>query len=97
MSEVLIPIVYQLGIGGIGEFFVGYVVKKIIRIAIIIGVFAFSLIYLAYANVINMNFNELTKITGVAEPALGLLAPLMSALPFLGSFFVGLVFGLKKG
>jgi len=97
MSEVLIPIAYQLGIGGIGGFFVGYAVKKIIKIAIIIGVFAFSLIYLAYANVINVNFGELTKITGVAEPVLGLFTPLTSALPFLGSFFVGLTFGLKKG
>lgn len=97
MSEVLIPIAYQLGIGGIGGFFVGYIVKKIVRIAIIIGVFAFSLVYLAYANVINVNFSELTEIIGVTEPALGLFAPLASALPFLGSFFVGLVFGLRKG
>lgn len=98
MSEALIvPIVCQLGIGGIGGFFVGYVVKKVIRIAIIIGVFAFSLVFLAYTNVINMNFNELTKFAGVVEPALGLFAPLASALPFLGSFFVGLWFGLKKG
>jgi len=97
MSETLIPIFYQLGIGGIGGFFVGYVVKKLIRIAIIIGVFIFSLVYLAYANVINIDYHELIEIARITEPTLGLFAPLLSALPFLGSFLVGLVYGLKKG
>jgi len=97
MSEALIPIAYQLGIGGIGGFFVGYAVKKITKIAIIIGVFAFSLIYLAYTNVINVDYEELTKIPGLANPAMGFLAPLISALPFLFSFFVGLWLGFKKG
>lgn len=97
MSEILIPVAYQLGIGGIGGFFVGYVIRKVTRIAIIIGVFVFSLAYLAYANVINVDYDALTKFTGVAEPALGLFTPLASALPFLGSFFVGLVVGLKRG
>jgi uncharacterized membrane protein (Fun14 family) len=97
MSEALIPIVYQLGIGGIGGFFVGYAVKKITRIAIIIGVFAFSLIYLAYTNVINVDYDELLKFFGLAGPVVGMLTPFLSALPFLGSFIVGLWFGLKKG
>ena len=97
MSEALIPIAYQLGIGGIGGFFVGYAAKKITRIAIIIGVGAFFLIYLAYTKVINVDYDELIKLTGLADPVVGLLAPLISALPFLGSFFVGLWLGLKKG
>ena len=97
MSEVLIPVAYQLGIGGIGGFFVGYVIRKVTRIAIIIGVFVFSLAYLAYANVINIDYDALTKLVGVAEPALGLFTPLASVLPFLGSFFVGLLIGLKRG
>ncbi len=98
MSEVLIPIAYQLGVGGIGGFFVGYTVKKITRIAIIIGVVVFSLVYLAYTNVINVNYDELIKLwPNLADPVLGLLAPFISALPFLGSFFVGLMYGFKKG
>ncbi|MDH5437471.1 MAG: hypothetical protein OEX76_01050 [Candidatus Bathyarchaeota archaeon] len=97
MSEALIPIAYQLGIGGIGGFFVGYVVRKVVRIAIIIGIFVFSLIYLAYSNVINVDYDELIGFTSITEPALGLFAPLISALPFLGSFFLGVAYGLKKG
>jgi len=97
MSEVIIPIVYQLGIGGIGGFFVGYVVRKVVRIAIIIGVVVLSLVYLAYSNVINVDYGELLGMSRVTEPVLGLLAPLLSAFPFLGSFFIGIFFGLKKG
>ncbi|UCE15950.1 MAG: hypothetical protein JSV12_08890 [Candidatus Bathyarchaeota archaeon] len=97
MSEALIPVAYQLGVGGIGGFFVGYVVKKIVRMAIIIGVFAFSLVFLAYVNVINVDYEELLGVARATEPALGILSPFVSALPFLGSFFVGLMFGLKKG
>lgn len=98
MSEVLIPIAYQLGVGGIGGFFVGYAAKKITRIAIIIGVVVFSLVYLAYTGVINVNYDELIKLwPGLTDPVLGLLAPFISALPFLGSFFVGLTYGFKKG
>jgi len=97
MSEALLPIAFQLGIGGIGGFFVGYAVKKIVRIAVIIGVFAFSLMFLAYTNVINVDYDELIGIARVTEPALGMLAPFLSALPFLGSFFVGVTLGLKKG
>ncbi|MFQ5836548.1 MAG: FUN14 domain-containing protein [Candidatus Bathyarchaeia archaeon] len=98
MSEALIPIAYQLGVGGIGGFFVGYAVKKITRIAIIIGVVVFSFAYLAFTGVINVNYDGLIKLwPGLSDPVLGLLAPFLSALPFLGSFIVGLWFGFKKG
>lgn len=98
MSEVLIPIMYQLSVGGIGGFFIGYTVKKITRIAIIIGVVVFSFVYLAYTGVINVNYDEFMKLLpGLTDPVLGLLAPFIYALPFLGSFFVGLMYGFKKG
>jgi uncharacterized membrane protein (Fun14 family) len=98
MSEALIPIAYQLGVGGIGGFFVGYAVKKITRIAIIIGVVVFSFAYLAFTNVINVNYDAVLNLwPGLSEPVVGLLAPFLSAFPFLGSFIVGLWFGFKKG
>ena len=97
MSDPLILIAYQLGIGGIGGFFVGYAVKKITRIAIIIGVVVFFFAYLAFTNVININYDELLNFSGIAGPVVELLTPFLSAFPFLGSFIVGLWFGFKKG
>ena len=34
MSEILTPVVYQLGLGGIGGFIVGYAIKKIVKICL---------------------------------------------------------------
>jgi len=98
MSEVLPPIAYQLGIGGFGGFFVGYIVKKVIKIAIIIGVLIFALIYFAYGGVINVNYGKLIEsISTYLGSAWGLLTPLLSNLPFIGSFILGLVLGFKIG
>ena len=45
MSEIVLPIVYQLGAGGILGFVVGYAIKKMMKIvAVIIGIFALILI-----------------------------------------------------
>ena len=94
------PIIYQLGIGGIGGFFVGYAVRKVFKIAVVLGVFTFFLICLAYGDVIRVNYSELAEsVSGFAKavsPALGLLTPLVSHLPFIGSFILGLMFGFKK-
>ena len=98
MSDVLILIAYQLGVGGIGGFFVGYAARKITRIAIIIGVFAFSLIYLAYMGVFNIDYDAFMEfLPSLAGPVAELIAPFIYTIPFLASFFVGLWFGLKKG
>ena len=101
MSEFVIPIVYQLGIGGIGGFFVGYAVKKIAKIlAVILGIFLLSLISLAYVGVINMNYDKLTGVLSkltIPEQAAELLMPIIANLPFAGSFTVAFLIGLKKG
>ena len=101
LSEFVIPIVYQLGIGGIGGFFVGYAVKKIAKIlAVILGIFLLSLISLAYVGVINMNYDKLTGVLSkltIPEQATELLMPIIANLPFAGSFAVAFLIGLKKG
>ncbi len=98
MSEVLPPIAYQLGIGGFGGFFVGYIVKKVVKIAIILGVCVFALIYFAYGGVIDVNYGKLIEsVSEYSGSAWEFLTPLLSNLPFLGSFVLGLVLGFKAG
>jgi len=98
MSEFLSPIAFQLGIGGFGGFLVGYVLKKVVKIALILGAFVLVIIYLAYRNVIDVNTDDLLKsISGYAGSAWEFLTPLLSNLPFVGSFILGLVLGLKIG
>ena len=82
MSEVLPLIVYQLGIGGFGGFFVGYILKKLIKIAVIIGVFVFVLVYFAYRDVIDVDYDRLIEsVSGYMGSAWDLLTPLLSNLP----------------
>jgi len=102
MSEILTPVVYQLGIGGILGFFVGYAIKKLTKLlAVLAGLFALLLIYLGYQGVINVNYGKLAEavqgLMGGASQALNWLTPIIANLPFAGSFMAGMVAGLKIG
>lgn len=101
MSEFVIPIVYQLGVGGIGGFLVGYAVRKVAKIvAVILGIFLLSLISLAYVGAISVNYDELTEVLSkltIPEQVAELLMPILANLPFAGSFTVAFLIGLKKG
>jgi len=101
VSEAFAPILFQLGIGGIGGFFIGYAARKVVKIALILGIIVFSLIFLAYTNVIGVDFGGLadgvSKFINAVNPALGLLAPLLTNLVFIGSLIVGLIAGYKMG
>lgn len=101
MNEVwasILPLILPLSLGGIGGFFVGYAAKKVYRIAIVIGLFIFSISYLAYVNIINLNVGELEAVsTVIATIGPFMVAAFTSSLLFLGSFAVGLISGLKKG
>ena len=92
------PIIYVLIVGGMAGYFIGYVIKKISHFALIIGIFVFLLMYLGYTKAVNLNFGELgATVTRFADSLapLGFTA-LASSAPFVGSFVIGLVFGLKR-
>lgn len=99
MSEILTPIVYQLGLGAVGGFIVGFVLKKIAKLfVIVIGVVIAALLYLG---IISINFGALWSAIGsglgLAGEAASWLVGLISIIPFLGSFVVGFVLGFKLG
>jgi uncharacterized membrane protein (Fun14 family) len=92
-------VVYALIIGVFSGYFIGYFVKKLSNLALTIGVFAFLLMYMLYTSAINLNIDELiATITNFAS-VLGPLgfATLVSSAPFIGSFVVGVVLGLRRG
>ena len=101
MSELVIPIAYQVCVGGIGGFFVGYAVRKVAKIvAVFLGIFLLSLISLAYIGAISVDYDELTEVLSnltIPEQALELLVPILANLPFAGSFIIAFLIGLKKG
>jgi len=100
LNESLLPIVFQLCIGGIGGFLIGYAMRKFLKIALILGIVVFSLIILAYTNVINVDYGGLSEmasnIVNAINPALILITPLLAHIPFIVSLIVGLIFGLRR-
>jgi uncharacterized membrane protein (Fun14 family) len=102
MSEIVSPLVFQLGTGAIGGFVVGYAIKKLAKlIAILIGVFILALIYLSSQGILDVNYGKLSKaVSGWlqrAGEALAWLTPIVAHLPFAGSFLVGFFLGFKMG
>ncbi|MEM2970984.1 MAG: FUN14 domain-containing protein [Candidatus Bathyarchaeia archaeon] len=102
MSEIFSPLAYQLGIGGIGGFIVGYAIKKLSKlIAFVIGIFIVALVYLGVKGIISINyemlFNVLRDGLGLAGQAAEWFIGLISILPFMGSFVVGFLLGFKVG
>ena len=102
MSEILSPVAYQLGVGGVGGFIVGYAFKKISKLIIILaGLFFLLLLYLGYSGIISINYDKLLEAIGnglgLSGQAVQWLIGIISILPFAGSFTVGFFLGLKMG
>lgn len=100
LNESFAPILFQLCIGGIGGFFIGYALRKVVKIALIIGVIVFSLIFLAYTNVINVDYSGLAEmassLVNAVNPALNLFTPLLAHIPFIVSLILGLILGFRR-
>lgn len=102
MSELLAPLAFQVGAGGIAGFIVGYALKKLARlVAVITGIFFVILLYLSYIGFININYDKLIealrRLMGQAGGATGLITPIVANLPFAATFMAGLALGLKMG
>ena len=98
MSAVLTPVAYQVIIGGVGGFVVGYLLKKIRKlIMIVVGVLIIALLYLGTTGTIT-NYGDLwNSLSGVFGQAASWLVGFISLLPFIGSFIVGFLLGFKLG
>jgi len=100
LSESFTHILFQLCIGGIGGFLIGYAIRKVTKVALIVGVVVFSLIFLAYANVIDVDYSGLSEtassLVNAINPALNMFTPLFAHIPFIVSLVFGLFLGFKR-
>lgn len=100
LNESLTHILFQVALGGIGGFLIGYALRKVLKVALIIGVVIFSLIVLAYANVIDVDYSGLSEaassIVNAINPALNMLTPLFAHIPFIVSLIFGLFLGFRR-
>ncbi len=96
------PLVYSVGIGGVGGFIAGYAFKKFLKlVALVVGLFIVALVYLAYQGIISINFgalgNAIASGLGLAGQATSFIPTILSLLPAAGSFGVGFFLGFKMG
>ncbi len=104
MSEVFPSIIFQLGVGGIGGFILGFTLKKLSKlILLLIGLFIIALLYLGIKGIIHVSINYDALLEAInnffhwAGSAISWLANVVALLPFAGSFIVGFLLGLKLG
>lgn len=99
-SESITTILFQVAIGGIGGFLIGYTFRKMIKITLIIGLAIFTIIFLAYTNIIRIDYSELigfaSRIVETIDPAYELITPLLANIPFIISLIFGLFIGFRK-
>jgi uncharacterized membrane protein (Fun14 family) len=98
----------SLGIGGIAGFLIGYAIKKVIKIMmVIVGLFLAALLYLSHQGIITINWDKLeasaTGATTMANSSIpGLSDQVMAiaqnfGIPLTGSFAAAFVLGFMKG
>ncbi|MDH5438778.1 MAG: hypothetical protein OEX76_07755 [Candidatus Bathyarchaeota archaeon] len=88
-----------MSVGAVGGFLVGYAIKKVMKILIIIlGFCSVAVSYLGFSGIINVNFEKLTTATsGLITQASGVLSTIVGGLPFASTFSAGLAIGIIKG
>jgi uncharacterized membrane protein (Fun14 family) len=97
MSDILTPVIMQLGMGGIGGFFIGYLLKKALKFALILGAFALVLVYFVYESSIQIDYSQLiSRINPLVVPVWNYIYPLLSQIPALGSLVFGAIIGFTK-
>ena len=101
VTEPFTAILFQAAIGGIGGFLIGYAFRKVFKVALIIVVVVFSLIVLAYTNLIAVDYSGLNEAASrfieTVNPALTMVTPLLAHIPFIASLIFGIILGFKRG
>jgi uncharacterized membrane protein (Fun14 family) len=102
MNDIIPSMIFQLGLGGLGGFIIGYALKKISKIVLVlIGLFIIALVYLGMKGIISINYDALLEsisgLLGMAYTASSLLVQVLALVPFAGSFIAGFLIGLKLG
>jgi uncharacterized membrane protein (Fun14 family) len=99
MIGIITDLFVFLGFGGIGGFFIGFAIKKIVKIlAVLIGLYLLSLFYLVNIEVIKINPAKLLETS--SSFITQIFNFLLTTTPYLAissSFTLGFMLGIIKG
>jgi uncharacterized membrane protein (Fun14 family) len=102
VTSALTGLVAQIGVGGILGFLVGYALKKVAKLLMVLaGILVMVLAYLGLRGVITVNFEALESLisSGISSGSwlVQVAVSILTAIPFAGSFLAGFLLGLRKG
>lgn len=102
MSGILPSILYELGLGSLGGFIIGFAIKKLSKLILfLLGLFVLFLVYLNVKGVLSLNYEALfsfiSELLGAVGGAFSWLVHTIALLPFAASFVAGFLLGLKLG
>lgn len=103
--EGYVPLITQLGGGGIIGFVIGYAVKKLMKILLILAGLALAgLLYLSHLGYLTIHWEKISSTMEgwiekliVGEGLTGYTEIITANIPFAGAFLAGLALGLKAG
>ena len=111
MSVDFLSIGASAGFGGAAGFLVGFAIKKMVKLfLIVLGIFLGILLYLQYLGIISINWKKLEatfmgatmtfqsiagQITGIGDSASAIMTNI--GIPLSGSLAAGFVVGFIKG
>ena len=80
---------------------IGYTLRKVFKIALIIGLVVFSLFLLFSTNIIEVDYSGLSDMASrfveTVNPALNLITQLLVHISFIVRLIFGLAIGFKRG
>jgi len=90
----------MLIIGGVGGYFIGYILKRIVKVLLLgLGIIVFLLASLGLVGTINVNYEGLvagiTNLFNLRQLSV-ILQAATSYLPLLASFAIGFLLGIVK-
>jgi uncharacterized membrane protein (Fun14 family) len=112
LSVDLTSVAASVGVGGVAGFVIGYAIKKILKIVlVIVGLFLAALTYLASQGVITINWDKIgssstSALVGLQNATIGatpgaadhvMMALANIGIPLTGSFAAAFAFGFMKG
>jgi len=102
LSNILTPLAGEIGVGGIDGLLAGWALKKAAKmVAVMIGIAFLGLQYLAYKDIIAIDYAALqgwaNELVGQAAGTQSLLVDFIAHAPFGAAAIGGFYLGLQRG
>jgi len=103
VSAAVTKLLATIGIAGIIGYAVGYALKKVFKLALIVlGIFLLGIFYFEYVGIIEIHYDKLLSwAESIVNAAMGYSSAIynnvVASIPTTAGFAAGFALGLKKG